>query len=141
MIATQPHVLALDGSASLLAVIRELLEEVGYRVSTDLAVPTGSEEIRRLGPDLVVLDLLVGGQDGGWRLLRQLRQDPLTADLPIVVCTGATFLIREVGDELRALATEVVLKPFDIDELLAAVEEGIRSPYDPSRLKAQHAPS
>ena len=127
MTATQPHVLALDGSASLLAVIQELLEEAGYRVSTDLQLPTGAGDIRRLDPDLVVLDLLFGGQDMGWQLLRQLRRDPLTTHLPIVVCTGATVLIREVGDELRELATEVVLKPFDIDELLAAVDRGVRA--------------
>jgi CheY-like chemotaxis protein len=127
MSATQPHVLALDGSETFLAVLQEVLEEAGYRVTAAREVPTDAGDVRRLDPDVVVLDLLIGGQDAGWRLLRRLRRDPATADMPIVVCTGATALVREVGPELRSLADAVVIKPFDIGELTTAVDRGMQA--------------
>lgn len=119
--AASKHILAGDDSPAILDLLRELLEAEGHRVtvSTDLLdLPT----IKRIHPDVVVLDhMLEDGAGSGWRLMQQIRDDPLTATLPIVVCTGAVHRVRQQASLLDRLGVDVVLKPFDIDHLVATI--------------------
>ncbi len=122
---TAKHILAGDDSPELLALFRDLLEAEGYRVTLaadafDLGL------IKRVAPDLVVLDHMIGdGAGSGWHLLRDLRRDPATAALPVVVCTGATQRVRDNLAVLDQLGAALVLKPFDIDHFLDAVAEAL----------------
>jgi DNA-binding response OmpR family regulator len=50
--------------------------------------------------------------------------DRATATLPVIVCTGAISVVRDLEGHLREKGVTIVLKPFDIDELLTEV--GIR---------------
>ena len=52
---------------------------------------------------------------------RHQRLTRATAGLPVIVCTAATRLVRDVQDYLSGMGIGVVLKPFDIDNLIAAV--------------------
>ena len=117
----QPHVLVVDGSRPVLDLFHDLLVGEGYRVSLLTHPDADVEGIKRLGPDLIVLDLVFAGADSGWRLLEQLLWDEDTATIPIVVCSGAVHVVHRVADQLRDLGIPVVLKPFDVDELLRAV--------------------
>lgn len=51
-----------------------------------------------------------------------------TSDIPVIVCTAALQLARELGGHLKAKNVSVVLKPFDIDELLEAVTTSLDKP-------------
>lgn len=115
------HILAGDDSPDILVLLRDILEGEGYRFSmSDQTLSLA--EIKRTAPDLVILDhMLEDGAGSGWELLRDIRRDPDLAGLPVVVCTGAVQRVRDQGDELRALGAQLVLKPFDIDQLLGAI--------------------
>ncbi len=54
-------------------------------------------------------------------LLDQLAANPATAALPVVLCSGAARELEQAADRLAHPHLAVVLKPFDIDELLAVV--------------------
>ena len=115
------HILAGDDSPAILDLLREILEGEGYRVSLS-ADPLDLDRVKQAEPDLVILDhMLEEGEGSGWQLVQQLRGDPETADLPIVVCTGAVHRVRQNEGLLADLGIGVVFKPFDIDNLLAAV--------------------
>ena len=115
------HVLAGDDSPEILELFRDILESEGYRVSLS-AEPLNLDQVKRAAPDLVILDHMIGdGEGSGWRLLEDLRGNPDTATLPVVVCTGAVHRVRENEALLEQLGVQVVLKPFDIDRLLEAV--------------------
>ncbi len=119
--APPKHILAGDDSPDVLALLREILESEGYRVSVSNE-PLDLPAVKRIGPDLVILDhMLEDGDGSGWQLMQQLRADPQTSDLPIVVCTGAVHRVRQHRALLDRLGIGVVVKPFDIDHLLAAV--------------------
>ena len=116
------HILAGDDSPVILQLLREILEAEGYRVSTE-PEPLDLATVRRLAPDLVILDhMLEEGAGSGWRLLRELREDADLASLPVVICTGAVHRVRQGEAELRAMGAGVVTKPFDIDDLILAVD-------------------
>ena len=122
MATTAPHVLVIDDAPELRQLFRDALEGEGYRVSLAAAPPT-LDQIARLGPDLVLLDLLLGEDEGvAWRLVQGLRGDPRLAAVPVLVCSAATHLLRRLELELRGLGVEVVTKPFDLDDFLAIVD-------------------
>jgi DNA-binding response OmpR family regulator len=84
--------------------------------------PAGLAAVRRAGPDLVVLDLMLPGMDG-YRVLRQLREEGLT--MPVLILTAR----GEETDKVlgfRLGADDYVTKPFGVLELLARVEALLR---------------
>ena len=118
--APRKHVLVIDDAVSVRVLIREVLEEAGYRTTVaDTVVDV--DAVKQHAPDLVVLDPIVGAGDRGWQLVRGLRADPATCDLPVVVCTGAARRVREETAHLAQGPTGLVLKPFAIDDLLEEV--------------------
>jgi CheY-like chemotaxis protein len=121
MVHGRPHILVLDGAQEILELFRDLLEEEGYRVSLSLTAEAGVDLVKDLMPDLVVLDLVLGRGDSGRELLWQLRQDPVTARVLILVCTGAIRLLDQDQERLAEENVAIIQKPFDIDELLAAI--------------------
>src|SRR5204863_3817598 len=72
-------------------------------------------------PTLVLLDLALPERSGN-EVLEDMRAEPLTRDLAIVVVTGH---IDKLTDWLRAEADGVLAKPFDIDELLTTVQRAL----------------
>ena len=114
------HVLVMDDDPSILALLRSLLEEEGDRVS---ASPTllGLDAVKRLAPDLILLDLVFGGQEQGLGLLQRLRSDGATARIPVIVCSASPRTIRHLSDGHLGEGVGLIVKPFDLDELLAEV--------------------
>jgi two-component system, OmpR family, response regulator MtrA len=72
-------------------------------------------------PDLIILDVMMPGLDG-LELLRELRGDPRTADVSVVLLTARTT-DAEVWAGWAAGADYYLTKPFDVDELLDFIED------------------
>ena len=115
------HILVVNDSSAVLDLHRALLEAEGYRVSLGL-VAVDLAEVKRLAPDLIVLDFVFGGEHLGLELLQRLRMDRATAQIPVVVCSAALEAIRQMEGHLLGKGTGLVLKPFEADELLAEID-------------------
>jgi two-component system, OmpR family, response regulator VicR len=121
----QPHILVLNDSQEILDLLQELLEEEGYRVSTSITV-LNLEKLKAIAPDLIVQDLLFEGMhETGWTFLTMSRLDPDLARVPLVLCTAAVTTIKDpdMAEQLKRLGVRIVLKPFDITQLLATIAE------------------
>jgi DNA-binding response OmpR family regulator len=70
-------------------------------------------------PDLIILDVMMPGRDG-LDLLRDLRSDPATSEVPVVLLT-AKATDAEVWEGWTAGADYYITKPFDLDELLTFI--------------------
>ena len=125
-----PHVLVVDDEPAILDVLREALEEDGYAVTT-ATEPPATAEVARLRPDLVVLDHRLKAAESGWDVARRLEADPVTAPIPILLLTAAVVEVQHLTEELAARGIELVLKPFDLDDLLAAVSRALPTPPVP----------
>jgi CheY-like chemotaxis protein len=121
------HVLLIDDVPEIVELMQELLEEENFRVSTPSDMLPGLDEIKALDPGLIILDYFRPGQTAGWSLLQTLKVDPETCAIPVVLCTAATRDVEARGCQLQAMDVAVVLKPFDIDALLAAVKGAFSS--------------
>lgn len=116
-----PRILAVDDDPDLLGLLGHALSPEGYRVACANSAAAALAAIRQEPPALVILDLWLEDRAAGWRLLRRLRADPVTLDLPVVVASADIVAVRRYEAALRALGCAILEKPFDLDTLLAIV--------------------
>lgn len=116
-----PHILVVNDTQEILDLFKEILEEDGFRVSLYSYAFSDISELLEMRPDLVILDFIIGGESHGWTMLQKMKMSRATTNIPVVVCTAALQLARELEGHLRAKNVTVVLKPFDIDDLLDAI--------------------
>ena len=120
----QKHIFVINDTIAILELFTALLRDEGYRVTTDGFTVEMVELLRRVKaerPDLLVLDFLIQDEGKGWQFLQMLRMDRDTRDIPVVVCTAAVRLVRDLEGHLKEKGVGVVLKPFDIDDLLREI--------------------
>jgi len=115
------HILVINDTQEILDLFRDILEEEGHRVSLYSYAFKDISEIRQIQPDLVILDFIIGGEALGWQMLQKMKMTHDMMNIPVIVCTAALSLARELDGHLRAKKVGVVLKPFDIDDLIEAV--------------------
>jgi phosphate regulon transcriptional regulator PhoB len=122
--AASATVLVVEDEPDIAALVRYHAEKAGFRCLAAADGATGLRLVREQRPDLVVLDLMLPGLDG-LEVCRQLRRDPATAGIPIVMLTAkAEEVDRIVGLELGA--DDYVVKPFSPRELMARVKAVLR---------------
>ncbi len=111
-------VLVVEDDPALNALLADLFELNGYRV---LRAYDGREAYAMIGeqrPDVVTLDLMLPGMLGQ-DILRQAKREPLFGDVRFVVVSAWCQGLTEAD---LALADAVFGKPFDVEELLGAVD-------------------
>jgi CheY-like chemotaxis protein len=118
------HILVINDTVAILELFRAMLEEEGYRVSADdfsvdLLQMLGRVKADR--PDLIVLDFIVMDEGKGWQFLQMLKMDRDTRGTPVIACTAAARMAEELQTHLDVMGVAVVLKPFDIDVILAEI--------------------
>ena len=107
-------VLVVDDERSLRLLCRVNLELDGHRVREAATVAEARREIERAAPDVILLDIHVGADDG-LELLDEVAS--LELSTRVVLLSGTS----EVGPELRARVDSVLGKPFELAQLTAAV--------------------
>lgn len=116
----EARVLVVDDSPTIRAVLGKMLSQDGHVVLKAGDGETAIELARSESPDLIFLDIVMPGMNG-FAVLRALRQDPLTRDIPIVMISGnlqATeqFYVQRFG------ADEFMKKPFGRAEVFARIQ-------------------
>ena len=111
----------VDDDVFVLAELAELLSEDGYDVHTASNGFSAVRQARELRPSVVLLDLMLPERSGN-DVLDDLRTDPATRDGAVVVVTGHADAL---ADRHLSNADGVVIKPFDIDDLLATVQRAV----------------
>ena len=120
-----PRVLIVEDEPDIQDLIGDLLMLEGYEVHTLDRIPHGLDALRRLAPDVIVLDLRLPGL-GGVELLRLLSADRRLSSIPVVICSGAADLRVAHAEEFRSLGCQVIAKPFELDEIIDAVRRCAR---------------
>jgi CheY-like chemotaxis protein len=107
--------------------MRRVLEDEQYQVSILQDGTDAFSKVKGMPPDLLILDLKLGNMSGQ-DILKQLKDDPATVDIPVIVYTAAVLEADEVSrlieDNQPAYANVRLLrKPFELTILLDRVEE------------------
>ena len=105
--------------------MRDVFQDERYNVTTTNYVPNSFDQIAALRPDALIMDIVVG-QQAGWELLEQLHEAAATTGIPVlVVSTSPTLLDRAQAQAERFGTHRYLGKPFDLDNLLASIQEMI----------------
>jgi DNA-binding response OmpR family regulator len=117
------HIFVVNGSADFLDVVRELLQDEHYNVTTTNFVPHTFKQIETARPSLLIIDL-IHGEMAGWDLLAELRHEAATRDIPVILVSTSKQLLEKAETE-RVIwgGDRYFLKPFSLDELLRAIQE------------------
>ena len=116
-----PHIAIVDDHGDIRELVARYLQEHGYRVSAADSAAALRRLLQRHAPDLIVLDIMMPGEDG-LSVCRHLRS---TSNLPIILLTAvAEDTDRIIGLEMGA--DDYVTKPFNPRELLARIKAVLR---------------
>jgi len=124
------NVLVVDDDPSIVEMIRLGLKTDGMRV---LGAADGAEALDVLSRepvDVVVLDIMMPRVDG-WMALMEIRNNPLTADLPVIMLSAKTQDLAKIL-AFKQGVQQYVTKPFNILELSARVQSLVRTRPRPS---------
>ena len=115
--------MVVNDTQEILELFEMILTEEGYRVSVHSYQVRDLDIIKQVNPDLLLIDQLFGAEALGWQLVQKMKMDRETAHIPIVICSGEIKILRELEGQLKAKNIGVVIKPFDVDELVVAVKK------------------
>ncbi|HJS57466.1 MAG TPA: response regulator [Vicinamibacteria bacterium] len=113
-------ILVVDDEDDILNFLELVLSEKGYQVSTASGGQEALTKAQLERPDLVLLDIMMPQMDG-WEVLKLLRVDEETAEVPVAMLSART----EARDRVQGLqegAIDYICKPFSLSELLGKIE-------------------
>jgi DNA-binding response OmpR family regulator len=119
MAAMAKKVLVIDDEPEMLNLVKYTLEHAGFEVHTCDNGRQAWDEIAKVRPDVLVLDVMLPGIDG-YSLQLKISQEPTTKDLPIVVLTALepSKTLFQKFPQVQGFMT----KPFKTEELLKTVQ-------------------
>lgn len=117
------HIFVMNGSPHFLDIIRELLQDEQYNVTTTNFVPDTFAQIEAARPSLLLIDLVIG-EHAGWDLLARLRQGATTHQIPVILVSTTSSLLDRARKEHAAVGGDrYLVKPFDLEDLLTMVRD------------------
>ena len=108
-------------------IMGQVLELYGYEFDETCSGEEGVKKTREWHPDVVLMDIRMPGQIDGFAAIRQLRDGPDTADIPIIVIS-AWGSVKHKERALSAGADVHFTKPVTMEELTAAINRHLRQP-------------
>jgi CheY-like chemotaxis protein len=126
------RVLVIDDSATIVAVFRKILRTAGYVTLEALDAERGIEIARTEKPELIFLDIVLPGMNG-FAALRQLRRDPATRDIPVIMISGNEQATEQFFGT-RIGADDFMKKPFSRYEIFARIERLLDENLVPCRM-------
>ena len=118
---TNDTILIVEDDASIVSFMTEALNDEGYTVHAAGDVTSALHALKEHQPSLVLLDLHLNGRDGT-ALLDHVRENGFSVT-PVVLMTADTQLAAELAAQGQYVC---LLKPFDLDDLIACVARFLR---------------
>jgi len=119
--ANSKTVIVIDDDPDVLEATKSILEGADYAVVTALSAEEGLAHIRQGGIDCIILDVMMATETEGFHVAQDLKADPATSDIPILMLTAVS---RKSGFEFSP----------ETDKDYMPVEAFLEKPLDPERL-------
>ena len=125
--ATRPPILVVDDEQSARELLVTYLRSEGFRTITARSGEEALTKARSLRPEAITLDIVMRGKSG-WETLNQLKRDPLTASIPVIVVS----VLDEKQTAFSLGAAEYLVKPVSKRTFLEALARHLNWPVDGS---------
>lgn len=113
------NILVVDDSPTDRQYLSDLLTKSGFQVATADSAEEALRRIKQTPPDLVLMDVVMPGQNG-YQATRTLSRDDATKAIPVIICTTKGQETDKVWG-LRQGARDYIVKPVSQDDLLAKI--------------------
>ena len=121
MVEAKKTVVCIEDEPEMVDLIKLILGRKGFELIGAMGGREGLDAIRRVKPDLVLLDLMMPDMDG-WEVYQQIKADDELRRIPVIVVTAKAQSIDKVLGLHIAKVDDYVTKPFGPQELLQSVE-------------------
>ena len=115
-------VVCIEDEPEMIALVKLILGRKGFELVGAVGGREGLDTVRKLKPDLVLLDIMMPDM-GGWEVYQQMKADPELKDTPVIVVTAKAQSIDKVLGIHIAKVDDYVTKPFGPQELLQSVNK------------------
>jgi CheY-like chemotaxis protein len=129
---SRPRIALVNDDTTYLQLMQDVLAgEEGYGVLICQESDTAYAFVKQARPDLVILDIRMGGEESGWKILELLTLDPETRPIPVIVCSAAIGDLQDHEPLLQTYGVGVLPKPFDLEALLEKVQAALGTERNP----------
>lgn len=115
------RVLVIEDEANIIEAVSFILSRDGWEVNSHSNGHDAIEAVRRRRPDVVILDVMLPGKTG-FEILREIREDPELAALPVLMLT-ARGQEKDRDMAARGGVSRFMTKPFANADVLSALRE------------------
>jgi putative two-component system response regulator len=118
------NIVIVDDNSNNLRVLSEMLQQAGHKVRPAVSGPLALQSIKRLPPDLILLDIRMPGMDG-YEVCRRLKANEKLGEIPVIFISA----LHETEGKVTAFnagGVDYISKPFQIEEVLARVQAHLR---------------
>jgi DNA-binding response OmpR family regulator len=116
------RVVYVEDEQEMIDLVRLILSRKGFEVTGANGGREGLATIRRVLPDLVLLDLMMPDMDG-WDVYQQMKAEDATREIPVIIVTAKAQSIDKVLGLHIAKVDDYIAKPFSPNELVLSVEK------------------
>jgi two-component system response regulator VicR len=125
MAETRKTVVCIEDEPEMIDLVRLILGRKGFELIGAVGGREGLETVRRVKPDLVLLDLMMPDMDG-WEVYQQMKADETLKNIPVIVVTAKAQSIDRVLGLHIAKVDDYVTKPFGPQELMESVQRVLK---------------
>ncbi len=129
MVDKKKTVVCIEDEPEMIDLVKLILSRKGFDLVGAMGGTEGLEVVRRIKPDLVLLDLMMPDIDG-WTVYQKMKEDQDLKSIPVIVVTAKAQSIDKVLGLHIAKVDDYVTKPFGPQELLESVERVLQSRDD-----------
>ena len=121
-------VLVIDDDNDLLDIVQSLLSKNGFEIEVDNNWQSGFKKIIEFEPQIILLDVFLSGIDG-LEICKQLKANPLTSHIPVVIFSGYPRIAESVIYDYGA--DDFIAKPFEVNDLVSKLHSVLsQTPVD-----------
>jgi two-component system, chemotaxis family, response regulator PixH len=118
-------ILIIEDTMSQIEIIRATLQKGGYETVAVMSSEDAKNQIQTKQPDAIVMDVVLPGLSG-FELCRELKENPQTNHIPIVLCSTKDSEMDKFWG-MKQGASSYLTKPIDADALLRAVQTMVKA--------------
>src|SRR5215217_3525319 len=117
-------ILIIENDDSLMHLLQALFQDAGFKTYCVQHVDDIFALVEHSNPDVILLDYLLPGINGG-ELCAQLKREPSTRQIPVVICSAYPQVMLSLGNYG---CNAFIAKPFEIDDMIFQVEDCLKNP-------------
>ena len=115
------RVAVINDDTAFLELMNELLLEEGYEAHCYKEGVAAYQQVRKLDPAAIILDVRMGSPETGWQVLELFKLDRVLSKKPVIVCSAAVSELQNHAPYLQSKGCMMLAKPFDLDDLYRIV--------------------